>query len=152
MYCNINFYLYQKSVSASPGNVRENEKVSGKSGKMIQCQGNFSLPFHAFFVKNASGTLTLKMIKDSQSILYLIVRNLSEKNSTNCTILQECVCKLKLKLRMFKLTIDLSTGGYSVQFGGFLSQRPHFCPIFYNFDIAAKLLSRNCFILMSSNF
>ena len=37
------------------------------------------MPFHAFFVKNASGTLTLKMIKDSQSILYLIVRNLSDK-------------------------------------------------------------------------
>ena len=45
----------------SQGNVRENEKgvreVREMSGKMVMCQGNFSLPFHALFGKNASGTV-----------------------------------------------------------------------------------------------
>ena len=67
--------VYESGKSGKSGKCQGNRKgvmeVREMSTKMIKCQGNFSLPFHAFFVKNASGTLTLKMIKDGQSILYL---------------------------------------------------------------------------------
>ena len=76
----------------SQGNVRENEKVSGKSGK---CQGKwFSVReiFHCHFTRFLLRTRQVvlyhwKWFKDSQSIIHLIVRNLSDKKkNTNCTI------------------------------------------------------------------